>query len=455
MHIINAIKNILINKPILFTTPGHSQGSEIFPEIEDLIGKKSFKCDFSEIIGLDNLQNPTGVILKSQLRASEIYGSKYSYYLVNGSSSGIIALMLATVISGDKVLIARNAHKSVINALVLSGAIPVWINTEWLEDWDVPGESSPEQVKEYLNADPDIKAVWLTNPTYEGIITDIASIVKICREKEVLLIVDEAHGSLWNFSEDLPVPSIQLGADASVQSLHKTASCLTQGAIMHVGKNSKIDPDKLQQCLNMVTSTSPSYLILSSIEGAIEHLNSNQGRKKTEDLLQNLDKFKESLSKYPDIHFYKKENIDKTKILMSVEGFTGFDLAEALETKFNIEVELNNNKSITALTGIGTTENDLNKLSKAIIYLRKSLKTTCGNINKVFPLIQPKMILTPRQAFYQKSRMINIKESLGLISKETIVTYPPGIPLIISGEMIQQQHIELLNKIKEISIITD
>jgi len=455
MHIINAIKNILENKPILFTTPGHSQGSEIFPEIEDLIGKKSFKCDLSEIIGLDNLQEPTGVILKSQLRASEIYGSKYSYYLVNGSSSGIIALMLATVSSGDKVLIARNAHKSVINALVLSGAVPIWINTEWLQDWDVPGEINPEQVKEYLNTNPDIKAVWLTNPTYEGIITDIASIVKICREKEVLLIVDEAHGSLWNFNDNLPIPSIHYGADASVQSLHKTASCLTQGAIMHIGKNSKIDPDKLQQCLNIINTTSPSYLILASIEGAIEHLNSNHGHKKIEDLLKNIDKFKHNLSKYKKFRFLDKNNSDKTKILMSMEGITGFELAEALETRFNIEVELNNNKSITALTGIGTSEKALNKLANAVIELRKSFKKTHKSINKVFPLIQPKMILTPRQAFYQKFKIIDIKSSLGLISKETIVAYPPGIPLIISGEMIQQEHIELLDKIKEISVILD
>ncbi|MFH0702027.1 MAG: aminotransferase class I/II-fold pyridoxal phosphate-dependent enzyme [bacterium] len=458
MHLIDILKKFSENKPVLFTTPGHLQGYKILPEIEDLLGKKVFKADFSEIIGLDNLQNPAGVLLKSQIRASEIYGSKYSYYLVNGSSSGILALMLSTVKPGEKVLIARNIHKSVVNALILSGAEPVWINPEWHSEWNIPIQLDFIKIKKALENNPDIKSVWLTNPTYEGVITDIASIAELCRKKEILFIVDEAHGALWNFSKKLPTSAIQQGADASVQSLHKTASSLTQGAILHLGKFSRINPETLQQCLNIVNTTSPSYVILASIEGAIEYLYSKQGGKTLDNLLENIDIFKQNLSKYKDILFLKKSSeysIDKTKLFLGIKGVSGQDLADILFEKYNIEVELNNDRGILALTGIGTSRKNLDKLTVSIVKSKKLLKNFDKQAENIASLVNPKVIFTPSQAFYKKSKKINLQSSLGLISKETIVAYPPGIPILIAGEMIQQEHINLLKNYKQIDIILD
>ncbi len=457
MHLINKLKEISANKPILFTTPGHSQGKIIFPQLRNLIGKKVFKNDYSEIIGLDNLQNPSDTLLKSQLRSGVIYDSKASFYLTNGSSSGITALMLATAKKGDKILIARNAHKSVINALTLTGAIPVWLDTDWINDWNISNNVCPAKLKDALEKNPDITSVWITNPTYEGIIADVAEIYQICKEKNVMLIVDEAHGALWNFHNSLPEPAIKLGADASVQSLHKSASCLTQGAILHIAKHSSITPERMQKCLNITSTTSPSYILLASIEGSIEHINSLQGEKDLSKLLENIEKFKQKLEKYPEIIFYNDENHDPTKLLFKLKDISGNLVAEHLENKRNIEVEVNNDVSLMAYTGIGTTNKKLDNLMSSLILAMKTLPQRSSA-----PLCQnyftsPHVIFSPAEAFHKKSKILPIQECQGLVTKETIVPYPPGIPILICGELIKQNHIECLIKAgkKSIEIIID
>jgi len=455
MHIIDALIKTSDKKPVLFTTPGHCQGNFLSSNPNFL--KSIYKYDFSEINGLDNLQNPEGVILESQRWAGEVYGSGHSYYLVNGSSSGILALMLSTVRDGEKVLLARNIHKSVINALVLSGAIPVWIDMEWSDDWDIPASVNLESIKKAFDENSDIKSVWLTNPTYEGVVTDISPIAKFCQEKEIFLIIDEAHGALWNFSDKLPETAIKQGADASVQSLHKTASCLNQGAILHLRKNSKIDPVKLQQSLNTVNTTSPSYLLLASIERSIEYLNSNTGRKRLDCLLEDNDSFRQKLSVIEKITFLEGNNefqVDKTKLFFGIKDVSGYMLGDFLLENFNIEVELDNNKGVLALTSIGTKRKKFKKLSAAVIKSARLLKEIPIK-NTSFPFIKPEMIYTPREAFYKKSVKVNLKDSIGRVSKQTIVPYPPGIPVLIAGELIQQNHTDLIKNRDEIEIIVD
>jgi len=426
----------------------------LVPEIEEIIGKKAFQADFSEVNGLDNLQSPDDCIAKSLSRTAEIYGSGRSFYLVNSASSGIAAIMLASVKPGEKVLIARNAHKSVIDALVLSGAVPVWVNTEWDKFWNIPDQLNPEKIAHMLDKIPDIKALWLTNPTYEGILSDVERIAGICSKKNIILVVDEAHGALWNFNDRLPVPAIHLGADASVQSLHKTASSLTQTAILHLSPSSKIDPDKVQNSLNLLNTSSPSYLLLASIEGTIHYLHSAAGRKKLDELLNNADYFRDKLSKYSDILYIDDDSYfqtDKTKLLLGISYMSGHKLHNILEAKYNIETEMVNNKGILALTGIGTSREKLDRLSNALINIERT-----GNDNEknyLTPLLEPIMAIPPRLAFYKDSVMIPPEESIGQISKDTIVPYPPGIPVLIAGEIIQDEHIKFLADYKQIAVV--
>lgn len=452
MGIVKKAQKIIESERVLFTTPGHSGGKGVLPEFKELIGKKVFKADLSEIDGMDNLQNPTGIIKNSLERAAKIYGTKNTFYLVNGSTSGIIALMLGTVKPNDKVLVARNVHKSAINALTLSGASPVWIKPEWNTEWNIASRVSPQKIRQKLDEISDIKAVWITSPTYEGIVSDIEAISATCKEKNVLLIVDEAHGALWNFSESLPVSSIHLGTDASVQSLHKTGSCFTQGAVLHLSQNSRINPEKVAKSLNLINTTSPSYLILSSIEASIEYLNSLEGRKKVSELVNNIEEMKAFLAMNIDINFLN--NDDPTKIFFGLNEISGYDLSDILLKKFNIEVELENNKGVLALAGAGTSKKKLDKLAFALVNAAKKLKKSQISEN-ITPFIEPEVVFTPAEALYKKSEKIEILQAVGRVSAETIVNYPPGIPVIIAGELIKPEHLEFLPDRKEIEVILD
>jgi len=411
---------MLKTRPVLFTTSGSL-------------------VDFSEYQGLDNLQHPQGPILKSLQRSAEIYGAKSTFYLVNGSTSGIIALMLATVKKGEKVLIARNAHKSVINALILAGAVPVWAETEWIEEWDIPG---PAKIG---NIPDDVRAVWLTSPTYEGMGTDIRPIADMCRQKGVPLIVDEAHGALWPFSDKLPTSAIHCGADACVQSLHKTCACLNQGALLHLSEYSKISADEVQKALNIINTTSPSYVLLSSIETTIEYLNSKKGRKKLERLITGINRMK----KHSPAVFL--ENSDPTKIFLRLNGVSGQLFSDFLEDEYSIEVELNNEKGLLALTGIGTTERNLKKLEKAIAKAEKHLPKTYENSPNT-PFINPQFAISPAEALSRRPKKVKPEDAVGKISRETIVRYPPGIPLIIPGEILQEGHLAFLKTSGEFEI---
>jgi arginine decarboxylase len=358
MNLINLIKNF--KRQHLFTTPSHS-GIGV-GEFANLLGQKIFRYDFSEIDGFDNIRNPQGVLKKSQEKAAEIYDSQASFYLYNGSTSGILALMLSVLNENDKVLIPKNCHISVLNGLILSKADGIFFEPEYNQNFDTPEPISPAFIESILYETPDIKALIVTSPTYEGVVSDIETIATICKAYGVILVVDEAHGALWNFSGKLPTPAIQLGADASVQSLHKTAGALTQSSILHIAKNSKISPEKVQESLNLINSTSPSYLLLASIESAIAFLNSKKGAIELDKTLKNITITREKLSKILGVKLLG--NDDFTKIFLKVEKKSGLDLSENL-SKYGIEDELANEKGVLLLCGIGTSKEKLDKLYKA------------------------------------------------------------------------------------------
>ena len=265
MTIVNFIENYKKNKKILFTTPSHSQGEFVAPNSKKMLGTQFFSCDYSEIEGFDNLSNPIGMLRSAQEDASAIYGSKATFFLTNGSTSGIIAAMYTLLRRNDKVIIARNCHKSVYNGLVLTGAIPIWMMPEYNSEWGIYDSLNITYLEELIIRNKDVKAVIITNPTYEGVMFDVSRISEMCRKHSVFLIVDEAHGALWNFHKSIGTPSILQGADIVVQSLHKTAGAMNPAALLHVGWNSPLEAKYVQQALNLFTTTSPSYPLLLNI----------------------------------------------------------------------------------------------------------------------------------------------------------------------------------------------
>ncbi len=332
------------NKKLLFTTPSHGQKNGIYAPLECM-----YRIDISET----DCHKPQEELQRIQLWARSVYQTYSTTFLTNGSTSGIIASVLSCTSVGDKVLIASNAHPCHYNAVKLAGARAITYDLEIDEEWGIPKETPPEVIKQYLDK-YNIKTVIITSPTYEGIISDIEEIKNICEKHETFLIVDEAHGALYPFSENLPLSAVNI-ADFTVQSLHKTAGGLNPTALLHC--NCEID---VKPALDMFMTTSPSYPLLASIEENIAYLCSKEGKKEIENLIKRLDNIRIKAS---GCQFYGD---DPTKLLIKVEGITGPELSEILYEDFNIEDEKTNEKSTLLLCGIGTDNKKLDKLEDAL-----------------------------------------------------------------------------------------
>lgn len=328
------------NRKYLFTTPSHNQKYFIFNKFRNF-----YKYDISET----EAQDPQTALAQAEKRATKIYGTRHTHFLTNGSTSGVIAAVLACCNKGDKVLLWRNSHPCHLNAVKLAGCEPVFYDLPIDKEWGIPQKTTPELVDV-----KGVKAVIVTSPSYEGIISDVEKIKEICRNNGAYLIIDEAHGALYPFSDKLPQSAVNI-ADFTIQSLHKTAGGLNPTALLHV--NCDCDASN---ALSMINTTSPSYPLLASIEANINFLNSKRGRKKIETLISLIEEIKNSTN---NVEF---GGDDITKILIKKSGMTGFGLSEKLFDEFDIEDEKTNEVSTMLLCGIGTTEAKLKKLSHAL-----------------------------------------------------------------------------------------
>lgn len=445
MSIINLIHEFKKNKRLLFTTPSHSQGQFIAPLSLKYLGKNFFNSDYSEIEGFDNLSNPKGAIKAVQDYAARVYDAKATFFLTNGSTSGIVAAMYALLSRGDKVLIARNCHKSVYNGLVLTGALPVWIMPNYNKDWGIFESINIDYLDEILSKNKDIRAFILTNPTYEGCMSDISRISAVCRKYNVKLIVDEAHGALWNFHKALGTPALLQGADIVVQSLHKTAGALNPSALLHIGNLSSIEPKHIQEALNLITTTSPSYPLLINIESTIRYLDSEKGKFHIFDLVKNVNRFVRSIKTIPNLQVYSANN-DVTKILIKVTNLSGFELSDILFNDYKVEDELANEKAVLLLTGLGTDKAKLKRLEKVLFDLAsKNIKITESEHSYYnYVPVEPRVRYIPSLIWEKPCKEVGLKYALSRVCMESIIEYPPGIPILLPGEVIKKEHIEYL-----------
>lgn len=344
MSLINILKRKC--KIDLFTTPSHSQKYFIFSKF-----KQFYKYDLSET----DAYNPQEALRLAEKKAAKIYGTKSTHFLTNGSTSGIIAAVLSCVNPNEKVLIWNNAHPSHQNAVKLAGATPVFYELEKDKNWGIYCDTPPQLIENLLQKEK-IKAVIITSPTYEGMVSDISRIKEICKKYGVNLIVDEAHGALHPFCDRLPESAIYQGADFIIQSLHKTAGGLNPTALLHCNLDIDVKP-----ALELISTTSPSYPLLASIEKNINYLNSKKGRNNILELIENIEILKKKIS---NCEFYRGN--DPTKILVKVPHLNGLELSETLFKKYKIEDERTNETSVMLLCGIGTDLKKLDRLEKAL-----------------------------------------------------------------------------------------
>jgi arginine/lysine/ornithine decarboxylase len=448
--IIEALEEYLENPAVTLHIPGHGHGDGVLPRFKTLLGNRAIKADTTDDFdGLGQLYPPSGPIKEAQELAAKTFDAAHTFFLVNGSTVGNLALAMAVTRPGKKVLMARNCHRSVISGITTTGAVPVWVIPERNDEWGIWGAINPATVRAKLEQNPDISVVWITNPTYEGVISDIAAIAAVCKEFDVPLIVDEAHGCHWNFNDKLPTSSIHLGADAVIHSIHKTGGSFSQSSMLHLAHGSKFKYEDILGSLMMLQSTSPSYILLASLDAARAFLASTHGRMRLEETIQVASSVRDRLNELDGCRCLTPSediNIDPTKMYVSIDGLSGKQLKHILEMEFNIEVEAKTDKGVLALANIGNTESELEYFYEALRNItsrRHFYGAEKGNM-RFMPFSIPEMVLIPRDAHFCDKEQVRPIDAIGRVSAEIIAVCPPGIPIVVPGEKIQLEHMHYL-----------
>ena len=456
-----------------FHVPGHSGN----PLVESLTGwqipglyQETYCYDQTEVEGLDVLSEPEGCLLESQALVADRYGVEHTFYSVNGASALLIAGMLSVLKPGDKVLLPRNVHRAVISGLILTGAEPIWMVPPWNPVWGIWGGISGDSISTNLEQHPDIKALVVTSPTYEGIGSDIAGLSKRCKQHQIKFIVDEAHGSLWPFCEALPDSAMAQGADLVVQSLHKSAGSLTQTALGHLPKGSGVDAVLFQEALNTVQTTSPSYLLMASLESAALMLTMAGPKERLGVFLRQVQQFRERFSDTINgFELFQPKasanlgyghswgilnNWDPTRLLIRHPYWRGIDWAVQLEAEKGLAYESMSPYHSLYIAQWGLEAHDFEGFLSVFEHAQTlSLSASSlsqeisGDLNSEYPpLPLPKIALTPREAFFAPSQKILKQQAVGRIAKNTVVHCPPGIPVLLPGEVVQEDHLQYLSE---------
>ncbi|MBO1060720.1 MAG: aminotransferase class I/II-fold pyridoxal phosphate-dependent enzyme [Aphanizomenon flos-aquae CP01] len=457
--LIDALKACTTRSHAPFYTPGHKHGAGISPLLTDLIGKDVFRADLTELAELDNLFTPQSVILAAQELAAEAFGAEKTWFLVNGSTCGIEAAILATCRMGEKIILPRNVHSSVISGLILSGAIPIFINPVYNSDLDIAYSITPEALKAALVQHPDTKAVLIVYPTYNGICGNLPAFVHLTHQYNIPLIVDEAHGAHFHFHSQLPISALTAGADLTVQSIHKTLGAMTQASMLHF-QGKRIDIDRVNKALQLVQSTSPSFILLASLDAARQQM-AIHGEKLMSQTLYLAEEARIKINQIPGLSTplinSKKSpgfmDLDQTRLTVNVSKikFTGFASEEILDKKFHVTPEFSSWQNLTFIISLGNTKTDIQKLIQGFNNLTHVIPLTsecqpCNNINDA--MIASIISISPREAFFANSEAIPLAETEERICAEIICPYPPGIPVLMPGEIITKSALEYLQEIQ-------
>ncbi|MFQ4144573.1 aminotransferase class I/II-fold pyridoxal phosphate-dependent enzyme [Chlorogloeopsis sp. ULAP02] len=465
-----------------FYTPGHKRGQGISQKIADVFGKSIFRLDLPELTELDNLFAASGVIQQAQQLAAQAFGAEQTWFLVNGSTCGVEAAILATCGAGDKIILPRNVHSSAIAGLILSGAMPIFINPEYDSVLDIAHSITPDAVAAALEQHPDAKAVMMVYPTYYGVCGDISVIANITHQYNIPLLVDEAHGAHFAFHCELPTPALAAGADLTVQSIHKTLGAFTQASMLHL-QGTRIESDRISKALQLVQSTSPSYLLLASLDAARQQM-ALYGQQFMSHTLQLADEARSRIEQIPGLSVFNltppaaplsfqgeglgiRSNflaLDKTRLTVTVSGFglTGFAAEEILDQHFAVTAEFASQKHLTFIISLGNTQQDIEQLVEAFTSLAQmslppnslGLNTALTDFNLPYILwddfinMGNTVHISPREAFFAKTETLPIQETTGRICAEIVCPYPPGIPVLMPGEAISQPALEYLQTIQ-------
>lgn len=435
--IIDMLKSFRERAPEYFCIPSHHMGAGTGSAFKDIIGD-ALAYDVTETPLTDDLHEPEGAIKEAEELAAELFGARRTFFLVNGTTCANEAMLTASACEGEKVLVARNCHKSVLMGLIISGAVPVFIEPEKCSEFGTFGSLSPEKAQRAFEENPGIKALMLTSPTFYGIASDLEKLAEICHRHNALLLVDEAHGAHFNFSDRLPKTALLSGADMAAQSIHKTLGSMTQSSMLHVNGG---DINRVDEALKIVQSTSPSYILMASLDGA-RHSMAVNGKGLVSNMADTAEYIRERLDRLGNVRCLDTADgknvfaLDRARLVFSISGISGFELADRLLHEYSICTEMADSRSVIAVIGHADTKRSADRLIEAVKKI-SSEAVPGPELPFRFPDIPP-MAETPRKAFFAPSRRIDFKDAVGMVSAEMIAPYPPGIPVIYPGEIITE-----------------
>ncbi|XP_017699151.2 arginine decarboxylase-like isoform X1 [Phoenix dactylifera] len=447
-----------------FHFPGHNRGKAAPSLMSEVTGLETFLHDLPELPELDDLFSPKGVILDAQMQAAKLFGASETWFLVGGTTCGIQASIMATCSPGEILILPRNSHISATSGLILSGAIPKYIMPRYNSHWDIAGGITLSQVdravKELEEDGKTAAAVLLTSPTYHGICSNVSEITKLCHARNIPVIVDEAHGAHFGFHAEFPSTALEQGVDLAVQSTHKVLCSLTQSSMLHMSGN-LIDRERISRCLQTLQSSSPSYLLLASLDAARAQLSENSETIFNKAMDLSLET-RHQIRAIPGVSVLDLTNfisgfpsIDPLRITLGVSqlGISGYMADEILYEGHHVIPELVGSRSLTFAINLGTRREDVQRLVSGINFLSANYsKENELEFNKEDDGCEPfssiTMRMSPREAFFAKKRKVDIGESLGQICGELVCPYPPGIPLLVPGEVITEEAIQYLLDIR-------
>ncbi|AFY69655.1 arginine decarboxylase [Thalassoporum mexicanum PCC 7367] len=457
--ILNALQSYLAIDQAAFYMPGHKRGNCIDPQLDELLGSNIFKLDLPELPGLED------TIAQAETLAAAAYGAKQTRFLVNGSTIGVQAIVLATCQPGDKILVGRNCHRSVISALILSGARPIYLPTSYNTEFDLDLGVSIHTLKQALAKHSDARAILITSPNYFGVGAELKEMVAIAHAHHLPVLVDEAHGAHLHFHPDLPIDAIAAGADLVVQSTHKMATSLTQSSILHCGNSLNeygLELEAIDAAINLLQSTSPSILLLASLDAARRQM-ATTGHKLLDRTIELANQARSQIDHILNLRTIPASitaNFDPTRLTVMLDrlALTGFDADQILLDSLDAVAEMPTLSQLVFAFSIGNRNDDVDKLVRSLQVLSDQYSQSRSMDQSALESKQDLMIqiltklprspLTPREAFFAKSKRVRLNTAIGKISTELAYAYPPGIPILCPGEEITKAAIEFLRLLK-------
>ncbi|MBR0511106.1 MAG: aminotransferase class I/II-fold pyridoxal phosphate-dependent enzyme [Ruminococcus sp.] len=452
--IYEALRKFRRMRVVPFDVPGHKRGRGNM-ELTEFLGEDCMNVDVNSMKPLDNLCHPVSVIKDAEMLAAEAFGAANAFFMVGGTTSAVQSMIMYACKEGDKIIMPRNVHRSAINAIILTGAVPVYVNPDVNHKLGIALGMSVSQVEQAIRENPDAKAIMVNNPTYYGICSDLKKITELAHAHGMLVLVDEAHGTHFYFGDNFPLTAMAAGADCASVSMHKSGGSLTQSSFLLMGKN--INADYMRQVINLTQTTSASYLLLSSLDISRKRL-ALSGKEIFAQTVEMAEYARSEINGIGGYYAYSRElingdsifdfDVSKLSIYTLPIGLAGIEVYDLLRDEYDIQIEFGDIGNVLAYISVGDRKRDIERLISALAEIKRRFgKSSADMLTQEY--ISPVVAETPRKAFYASKRSLPLDEAAGHVCSEFVMCYPPGIPILAPGELITPEIIEYIRYAKE------